>query len=580
MNKKGPSNNAGGMSMKPLIKELIQYKWSLIGFCLLVIAVSGLNLAFPKIAASAIDEFNLGRFDVNRYLMVFAVLVLVVFTLSTLQAYFSAYISEKVAFNLRQKLASKLSKQTYRFLGEVGTDTLLTNITSDVDAVKMLITMGVPIIFSSVILIVGSFVLMFSINWQIALPVLLIVVMMFLSFRVVFGRVAGFFKESQGVLDKLNRVINESIIASALIRVVYGQYEEVKKFAVVSEEAKTVNTKIVDTFATLIPLIHFFSNLAVLVVLGWGGTQVIGDTLSLGDFMAFYNYIGLLITPIVILGFVSNIIVRSMASFSRIQVVLNSHVARDGKFAPKDFRGEIEFKDVSLIIKGKTILNKINFKIKANQKTALIGPTGAGKTLIIYMIAGLISPTEGQVYLDGHKIENYDLDYLQSKIAVVFQDNIIFNSTIKENILFQKEMSSALVEKIIHTAALDGFVKESKHGLETKISERGASLSGGQKQRISLARALAIMPKLLLLDDFTARVDWKTEKTIFSRLNENFPEVAILAVSQKIESVKNYDHLILLMEGELLDEGTHQELLERSFEYKQIYSSQQTTNHD
>lgn len=568
------------MNMNGLFKELIQYKWPLIGFCILVVLVSGLNLAFPKIAASAIDEFNLGKFDVSRYLIILGLLVLVAFSLSTLQAYFSAYISEKVAFDLRQKLAAKLSKQTYRFLGEVGTDTLLTNITSDVDAVKMLITMGVPIIFSSVILIVGSFVLMFSINWQVALPVLLIVVMMFLSFRLVFARVAGFFKESQAVLDKLNRVINESIIASALIRVVYGQYEEVKKFARVSEEAKTVNTKIVDTFATLIPLINFFSNLAILVVLSWGGTQVIGKTLSLGEFMAFYNYISLLITPIVILGFVSNIIMRSMASFSRIQVVLNSRVARDGRYVPKEFRGEIEFRDVSLVIKEKTILNKINFKIKANQKVALIGPTGAGKTLIIYMIAGLISPTEGQVYLDGHKIETYDLDYLQSKIAVVFQDNIIFNSTIKENILFQKDLQPELLEKIIHTAALDGFVKESKQGFETKISERGASLSGGQKQRVSLARALAIGPRLLLLDDFTARVDWKTEKTIFSRLNENFPEVAILAVSQKIESVKNYDHLILLMEGELLDQGTHQELLERSFEYKQIYSSQQTTHHD
>ena len=565
---------------KSFFKELSNYGWQLIVLSVLVVSTAGLNLSVPKLVAGAIDAFGKGSFDLNGFVIEFVIILGLIFAISSVQVYFSTYISEKVAFDLRLKLAAKLARQNYKFLNEIGSDRLLTNITSDVDAVKTVISQAVPIMFSSVVMIIGSIVLMFAINWRLALPVLLIVVLMFVSFRVVFGKAGSLFRASQEVLDRLNKVINESIIASALIRVVYGQYEEVKKFAVVSNDARAVNTKIVDTFATLIPLITFFSNLAVLCVLGFGGAQVIGNTLSIGEFMAFYNYISLLVMPVVILGFVSNIAIRAMASFGRIEVVLNSHVHKAGELMPKDFRGEIEFRDVSLEIKGKTVLSKINFTLKAGEKTALIGPTGAGKTLIIYLMAGLIAPTEGQIYLDGHKLEIFDPEYLHKNIALVFQDNIIFNASIEENIAFQKNIPADEMEKIIHAAALDGFIAEQKDGLQSKISERGASLSGGQKQRLSLARALSLHPRLILLDDFTARVDWKTEKTIFERMAKTYPDTAIFAVAQKIDSVKHYEHLILLMEGELLDQGTHQELLHRCFEYQQIYSSQKTTNDD
>lgn len=567
-----------GGNAKEFFKEIAQYGWQLVVLCVLVVATAGLNLSLPKLVAGAIDAFGKGAFDLNSYLGEFGLIIGLIFLIAGGQVYFSTYLSEKVAFDLRQKLAAKLARQNYKFLNEIGSDRLLTNMTSDVDAVKMVISMAVPIMFSSVVMIFGSVVLMFSINWRLALPVMVIVTLMFLSFRVVFGKAGNLFRASQEVLDRLNKVINESIIASALIRVVYGQYEEMKKFAVVSNDAKTVNTKIVDIFATLIPLITFFSNLAVLCVLGFGGTQVIGNTLSIGEFMAFYNYIALLVMPVVILGFVSNIVIRAMASFGRVAVVLNSHVHQAGDFSPKDFRGEIEFRDVSLVIKGKAVLSKINFMVKLGEKTALIGPTGAGKTLIIYLMAGLIAPTEGQIYLDGHKLEIFDPEYLHKNIALVFQDNIIFNASIEENIVFEKILPAEELEKIIFAAALDGFVAEQKDGLQTMISERGASLSGGQKQRLSLARALSLHPRLVLLDDFTARVDLKTEKTIFERMAKVYPDTAIFSVAQKIDSVKHYDHLILLMEGELLAQGNHQELLHSCFEYQQIYSSQKTTN--
>lgn len=577
---KSEEKKRGGGSFGAFMKEMSNYKGSIILLCILVVGVSAMNLMVPKMVSGAIDAFQKGTFQINDYIWQFGVVTTLIFLVSTFQTYFSTYLSEKVAFDLREKLARKLSKQTYKFLNQVGTDTLLTNMTSDVDAIKMVVTMGIPVIFSSILLIIGSMVIMLTLNWMLAIPIIIIVFLMMMSFSTVFKSASVYFKKSQEVLDRLNRVINESIIASALIRVVYGQYEEIKKFKAVSQDAKDVGIKIVQTFATLIPLINFFSNLAVLCILYFGGSQVIGGTMSVGDFMAFYNYVTMLVMPIVILGFVSNVIVRSLASFGRLQVVMNSHVARDGTYIPKQFKGQIVFKNVSLTIKGKDVLKDISFTMKPNQKTALIGPTGAGKTLIIYLIAGLIDPTSGTIHIDGHPVNDYEVDYLRSKIAVVFQDSVIFNSTVKENIIFRAKLSDEELDKIIFNSALDGFVKEQKDGLETQISERGASLSGGQKQRISLARALALTPELLLLDDFTARVDLKTEQTIFQRMAKNYPDLATLSVSQKIEAVKDYDHLILLMEGELLDQGTHTELLARSFEYKQIYSSQESTDNE
>jgi len=203
-----------------------------------------------------------------------------------------------------------------------------------------------------------------------------------------------------------------------------------------------------------------------------------------------------------------------------------------------------------LQVQARRFFNKIPFQ--ENQKTFIL-------TLLIGVVCGLAA-------VCFHLLLEF------------FQDNIIFNTTVEENIAFEKKIPDREMEKIIYTAALDNFVKERKEGLHSTISERGASLSGGQRQRLSLARALSLHPRLLLLDDFTARVDLKTEQTIVDRMQENYPDTAIFAVTQKIASVKDYDHLILLMEGELLAEGTHKELLHKSFEYQQIYSSQKTTN--
>jgi ATP-binding cassette, subfamily B, bacterial len=224
-------------------------------------------------------------------------------------------------------------------------------------------------------------------------------------------------------------------------------------------------------------------------------------------------------------------------------------------------------------------LKDVSIAIKAGSKTAVIGPTAAGKTQLLYLLTGLLSPTDGRVEYDGRSIDDYAKTSLHEQVGLVFQDTTLFNLTVRENIAFSKTVADADLARAIATAELKDFVERLPDGLDTVVSERGTTLSGGQKQRLMLARALALNPRVLLLDDFTARVDTTTEKKILENVHRNYPALTLISVTQKIAPVEDYDQIVLLMEGEVLAAGTHQHLLDTSPEYVQIYDSQRSTRH-
>ncbi len=228
----------------------------------------------------------------------------------------------------------------------------------------------------------------------------------------------------------------------------------------------------------------------------------------------------------------------------------------------------------------KVALKNVSFAIKAGTRNAIIGPTAAGKSQLLYLLTTLIKPREGEIYFDDIPLETYRQESLLSQIGLAFQDSIIFNMSVRENIAFNTAVTEAAMQKAIQTAELQDFIATLPEGLETIVSERGNSLSGGQKQRIMLARALAIAPKILLLDDFTARVDAGTEEQILRNVQQNYPGITLLSITQKISSVKDFDQIILMMEGELVASGTHADLMSSCPEYVQIYDSQQSLPQD
>jgi ATP-binding cassette subfamily B protein len=244
-----------------------------------------------------------------------------------------------------------------------------------------------------------------------------------------------------------------------------------------------------------------------------------------------------------------------------------------------DLRGDITLDRVGLSLGGRSVLKDVSFSAAAGTRTAIIGPTAAGKTQILYLLTGLLTPTSGRVAYDGRNIDVYDKVTLHQQVGFVFQDATMFNLTLRENIAFSKTVRDEDLERAIVTAELRDFVDRLPKGLDTIVSERGTSLSGGQKQRIMLARALALNPRVLLLDDFTARVDATTERAILDNVRRNYPGLTLVSVTQKIAPVEDYDQIILLMEGEVLAVGTHPHLLETCPEYVQIYDSQRSTRH-
>jgi ATP-binding cassette subfamily B protein len=302
-------------------------------------------------------------------------------------------------------------------------------------------------------------------------------------------------------------------------------------------------------------------------------------SLTLGNFAAFNSYLIMLIFPVMMIGFMSNIIASATASYGRIKQVLYEPPPKDPGTISTDIKGDIQLKNVSLSYGEKPVLKNVSFSVKAGSKTAIIGPTAAGKTQLLCLLANLIPPDTGSLEYDGISIEKYSREAFHKQIGFVFQDSVIFNLSLRENISFNDTVTEESLRKAIETAELADFVESFPEKLNTIVSERGTSLSGGQKQRIMLARALALNPKILLLDDFTSRVDHKTENKILCNIQNNYPDLTLLSVTQKIAPVRHFDQIILLMEGEIIASGKHKDLKESSPEYIQIYSSQRSTHH-
>ena len=570
--RKGPPSSGLMLLLKP-------YRLLVALLVVLTIAGNALNLVVPKLISHAIDAYTQGRFVLNIVVVQFLVVGSLVFLFTYAQNAVQIWASERVAKDLRTRLAAKISVQSFAWVEKLTPAKLLTNLTSDVDAVKVFVSQAIASIIASLFLIVGASVLLLSINWRLGLAILGVVPFIAITFQLVLRKVRTLFKKAQEAIDWLNRVINESILGASLIRLLNTQQLESQKFLQANTEARDLGLSILRLFATLIPSITLAVNVATVIILVLGGHYVIAGSMSLGDFTAFNSYLAILIFPIILIGFMSNVIAQASASYMRIGAILNTPDEEKLGHIVTDLRGDVGMDHVSLAFGEKMVLKDVTFQAAPGTKTAIIGPTAAGKTQLLYLLIGLLKPTSGTVTYDGEPIDEYDKEALHRRVGFVFQDSVIFNLTVFENIAFSTSAEKPDIEKAIETAELNDFIAALPEGLETVVSERGTSLSGGQKQRVMLARALALSPRVLLLDDFTARVDSTTERAILSNVHKNYPGITLISVTQKIASVVDYDQIILLMEGEVLASGTHRQLMETSPEYVQLYDSQRSTSH-
>jgi ATP-binding cassette subfamily B protein len=567
------------MKKQPGILSLLKpYRGMVLLLILFTLLSNGINLIIPKIISRGIDAFIAGKFNYSILITNFTIAIVFIFIFGYLQSILQTYTSEKVARDLRRKLSDKISNQSYAFIEEANPSKLLTNLTADVDSIKMFISQAIVSIISSLIIIIGASALLISINWKLALCVIAIIPIIGVTFYIVLKKVRAIFIQSRAVVDWLNKVINESILGAAIIRVVNSQQLEYNKFLQANTKARNFGLQVLKLFAGLIPVITFTSNMAGLTILVLGGHFVINGSMSLGNFAAFNSYLSMLIFPILVIGFMSGVIAQATASYQRISGVINTPDAPVTGTITNSLQGCIDVKAVNVLYGQIPVLRNISFSVEPGSKIAVIGPTAAGKTQLLYLLTGLIKPTSGNIQFDGEPIYEYKQDVFHQQVGFVFQDSIIFNMSVRENIAFNEKVDDESMEKAIATAELKDLVQKFPGKLDTIVSERGSDLSGGQKQRIMLARALALNPKILLLDDFTSRVDNNTESKILDNIEKNYPGITLISVTQKITTVENYDQIILLMQGEIIASGTHDELLHSSPEYVQILNSQKSTS--
>jgi len=568
----------GVKPVKPNIFRVLKpYKLMIFFLITFALMSNAVNLVIPKLISWGIDDFAKGIFSFEKIVIEFMIAGLIIFVFTFLQGILQTYASERVARDLRTRLADKISRQSYAFIQQANPSKLLTNLTSDIDSVKLFVSMAIVTLASSLFIVIGASILLISINWRLALSVLIIIPVIGGAFYLVFRKVGVLFKKSREVIDWLNKVISESIMGAALVRVLNSQILEYNKFLDANTQARNLGISILKLFATLIPIVVFVANLASLTILALGGHYVITGAMSLGDFAAFSSYLGLLIFPIIMIGFISNFVVQASVSYGRVCAVLDAEETRDTGTVNTPLQGNIEMQNISVIYGDKPALKNVSLTIVPGTKTAVIGPTAAGKSQLLHLLTGLIQPTSGTILFDGININDYNKETFQHQIGFVFQDSVIFNMSLRENIAFNEKVTDESFANAIDTSELNDFLDALPQGLDTIVSERGTSLSGGQKQRIMLARALALNPTILLLDDFTARVDSQTEQKILDNVAKNYPGITLLSVTQKIASVMDYGQIILLEEGEIIAHGTHELLMDSCPEYVQIFNSQRST---
>ena len=550
-------------------KQLIYtYKNYLSLLFILVVVVSCLSLAMPNLTGEVIKSIESQKLDWNL-IKVLAGLVGLTFVFEVAQQVVGAKFREQVGYDLRAKLMDKVVTQNYTKVNQIGIGQIITLFGSDINSVKDTMAGELVLSIKALLLFVGALILLFVTNWKLGLIAFVSLPVIIAAFTWIFKSVTKYFKLSQQNQTDLNNAISQNIYGANLVRVQNAQAWETAKFDKYTDQSRQISFKIIEAFSALIPIINTVSNWTTFGILYFGATTYIAGQIKLGDINAYISYYALLIAPIFIIGFNSQGIARLGVSLKRINELLTSAEEMPTGNFKEGIKQGLELQNVNLEYAGKKVLRDINFKIPIGKKTAILGPTGAGKSLLINILTGMIKPMSGQVLVDSVEIENWDQDYVKDRITTVFQESLIFGGDLTQNIVLNRSLDQNKLDTALQTSTLDELYR-TKGG----ISELGGNLSGGQKQRLTLARALYNRPQILLLDDFTARVDSATESKIQRLLAQNYPDLTIVSISQSIETIKNYDQIILVMEGELLAVGTHEELMASSPEYKQIEASQ------
>ncbi|MCR4595491.1 MAG: ABC transporter ATP-binding protein/permease [Lachnospiraceae bacterium] len=552
---------------------------------------NGLQLTVPYFSSRIIDGFlsgpdaatNLSEHRDRFYILIALMIGITVFRCIVVYVDCLAYekVSQGVLYRVRNYLYDKIQRQDMKFYSTYRTGDLMTRVTGDLDAVRHMIAWVIRMVVEAFSLLGAVAIYYFCMNWKLALCLLSMAPVLFFLIYLFKTRVAPMHALLREKLAVMNTAAQENISGNRVVKAFAREDYEIEKFDECNRDYRDTNKKTAGVWLTFFPYIETLANLLPVIQLLVGGLFLIRGTLTMGEYVAFSGLTWAIANPMRQLGNIMNEFQRFSAASRKVMDIYYSEPGikdkADAIDHPGRFEGLVEFRDVTFSYSDGNlpVLRHVSFTAHPGETIAIMGETGCGKTSLIHLIPRFYEPLEGRVMIDGHDVSAYKLKDLRSNIGLATQDVLLYSDTIDGNIAYgDTNMPKSDVIRYARTSAADDFIAKMPEGYETIVGERGVGLSGGQKQRISLARALAVRPSILILDDTTSAVDLETEKEIQHNLDELPFTCTKIIIAQRISTTKKADRILIMNHGEITESGTHEELIAKGGYYAELVKLQ------
>lgn len=573
--------------IKKLSKYLKGLGWLCVASALGMIVEAMCELALPSVANSVYEMVKTSTGDpadlklkIGKIGLLMLIMAIVGFCGGLMTMKTSSVASQKFSYRLRKAMYDKISSFSFKNIDTFSTSSLTTRLTNDVTMLQNTLMMGLRILVRAPALLIVSAVFAFSINAKLSMILLVLFPVMIVIIAVILKFGFPMFQKMQKKIDNINRVVQENLIGIRVVKAYVREDREKDKFHEASDDLAKQGSKASGLIITVMPIMMLLMNFVIIYIYYKGSIDASNKLMDVGQISVLANYIVQVLMNIMMVSMLMLQLTRAKACGDRVVEVLDTEidiVNPENPFKPTEPKGEIEFKNVSFGYNdGMDILTDVSFKAKAGSVVGIIGSTGRGKSSLVNLIPRLYDVSGGEILVDGVNVKDYDIEALRELIGVVLQKNVLFTGTIKENIKWGKQ--DATDEEIISackaTQAHD-FIMSQPDGYDTELSQGGLNLSGGQKQRLCIARAIIKQPKILILDDSTSAVDTATEAKIRECFYKELKDTTVLIIAQRISSVAQADEIIVLDDGKIDSVGNHEELMQTSEIYQEIYKTQQ-----